>query len=287
MAAGLLTQRMLRGPGWRRLLRDVYVHASAELDHRTWCDAVALVLPPGAAIGGLSAAYLWGVDLLARDAPVTVVVPRADRMRPHTHLLVVRSALPDSDVTRFARLPVTTPLRTTFDVARRAARVDAVVAIDALLHRRVIKLDALCDYAAQHLGWPGRPRLNAALALAEPLAESPMETRLRLVIVDAGLPRPVAQHEVRDARGRFLARVDLSYQRWRIAIEYEGDHHRERATFRRDITRLNALREAGWLVLRFTADDVLREPARVVRLVRAAIRERSAQRYATDIKERR
>ncbi|MFG2009700.1 endonuclease domain-containing protein [Micromonospora sp. NPDC048868] len=68
--------------------------------------------------------------------------------------------------------------------------------------------------------------------------------------------------------------VDLAYPRWRIAIEYEGDHHRERAHFQRDVARLNALRAAGWLVLRFTADDVLRHPARIVRLVTDAIQER-------------
>jgi very-short-patch-repair endonuclease len=61
---------------------------------------------------------------------------------------------------------------------------------------------------------------------------------------------------------------------WRIALEYEGDHHREKAQFRRDIARVNALRRAGWLVLRFTADDVLRRPHTVVEHVAAAIRER-------------
>jgi very-short-patch-repair endonuclease len=101
-----------------------------------------------------------------------------------------------------------------------------------------------------------------------------METRLRLLLVDAGAPRPVAQYDVRDARGRFLARVDLAYPEQRIALEYEGDHHRERVHFRQDVSRLNALRAAGWIVLRFTADDVLRHPKRVVREVARVMRER-------------
>ena len=80
-----------------------------------------------------------------------------------------------------------------------------------------------------------------------------METRLRLVIVDGGLPRPVAQFEVRDAAGRLIGRVDLAYPEWRIAIEYDGDHHRGRVAYRDDQRRANALRVAGWTVLRFTA----------------------------------
>jgi hypothetical protein len=81
IADGLLTRAQLRGRAWRRLLADVYVHRDTTLDHRTWCEAVALTLPTGAAVGGLSAAYLWGVDLLPRDAPVAVVAPRTTSLR--------------------------------------------------------------------------------------------------------------------------------------------------------------------------------------------------------------
>jgi very-short-patch-repair endonuclease len=80
--------------------------------------------------------------------------------------------------------------------------------------------------------------------------------------------------EVRDEDGRFLARVDLGCPQWRIALEYAGDHHRERTQVRRDIARVNALRQSGWLVLRFTADDVLRHPHVLVEQVLCAIRER-------------
>ncbi|MEU9737769.1 hypothetical protein AB0E12_01050 [Micromonospora chersina] len=150
VAEGLLTWAMLHGPGWRRLLPDVYVHRDGHRpeDHRMWCDAVALRLPSGAAIAGSSAAFQWGSDLLARDAPVTVLLPRAARLRPHSRVHLVRSVLPDGDRTRFAGLPVTTALRTAFDLGRQGPRVDALVAVEALLHRRVVKLPALCTYSA-------------------------------------------------------------------------------------------------------------------------------------------
>jgi hypothetical protein len=273
---GLLTPGMLRARHWRRLFPDVYVHATAHRDddHRLWCAAAALAMPSTGAVAGLSAAALWGVPLLPGGAPVTVCLPRRVRMWPHPRIRVIRSDLAADDVTRFTGIPLTTPVRTAFDVGRRLPRGDALVAVDALLHRRVVTLDGLRDYASAKPGWPGTRRLAEVLGLATPLAESPMETRLRLLLLDAGAPPPAPQHEVRDTRGRFVARLDLAYPRWRIGIEYEGDHHRERAQFRRDVARLGELREAGWLVLRFTADDVLRRPGRVTAQVAAAIRER-------------
>ncbi|MEH1097638.1 endonuclease domain-containing protein [Micromonospora sp. CPCC 205561] len=271
---------MLRGPSWRRLLPDVYVHLDGyrEDDHRMWCDAVALTLPAGAAISGLSAAFLWGVDLLPRASPVFVTLPGAARRRSTERVSVDQRSLAAQEITRLAGLPVTTGVRTAFDLGRQLPRADALVAVDALLHRRVLKLAALGGYLDTHSGWPGTAQLREVLTLAEPLTESPMETRVRLVLHDAGLPALTAQHDVYGShaqRGRvFLGRVDLAYPRWRIAIEYEGDHHRERSHFQRDVARLNALRAAGWLVLRFTADDILRHPARIVRLVTDAIDER-------------
>lgn len=199
-------------------------------------------------------------------------------MRPHARMRVVRSVLPDADRTRFAGLPVATALRTAFDLGRQGPRTDALIAVEALLHRRVVRLPALRAYAAARAGWPGAPLLRAVLALAEPLSESPMETRLRLLLLDAGLGPLVVQHDVLDARGRFVGRVDLAWPALRVAVEYDGDHHRERAHFRQDVARLNALRAAGWLVLRFTADDVLRHPARTVALVGQALRERATAR---------
>lgn len=279
VAEGLVTWTMLRGRTWHRLLPDVYVHRDGYRtdDHRMWCEAAALLLPPGSALAGLSAAHLGGADLLARDAPVTALLPRGARMRQHPRLVITRSVLAEADRTRFAGLPVTSPLRTAFDLGRRPPRTEAVVAVDALLHRRVVKLPALREYAAARTGWPGLPLLRDVLSLAEPLSESPMETRLRLLLVDAGLPPLTAQHDVLDARGRFVGRVDVAWPTWRVAVEYDGDQHRERNHFRQDVARLNALRAAGWIVLRFTADDVLRYSARTVRLVADALRERHAR----------
>ena len=99
-----------------------------------------------------------------------------------------------------------------------------------------------------------------------------MESRTRLCIVGAGLPEPAIQYTVVDGSGRFVARLDLAYERLRIGIEYEGDHHRERDTFRHDAARLNRLHLLGWTILRFTAADVLRFPERLIAQVRDALK---------------
>jgi very-short-patch-repair endonuclease len=98
-----------------------------------------------------------------------------------------------------------------------------------------------------------------------------METRLRLLIVLAGLPTPVPQHVVLDAAGRFVARLDLAYPEDRLGIGYDGDHHRERSTWTADLQRHNRLRLLGWTVLRFSAADVLGNPDKVLAQIRAAL----------------
>jgi uncharacterized protein DUF559 len=267
---------MLKGRSWRRLMHDVYVAADAYNgdDHRMWCEAVAHTLNSGDAIDRYSAAFLWGVDLLPRACPVSVSVTGSAAGWPHSRRTVHRTRLDPGDITTYAGLPVTTPLRTAFDLGRQPQRVHALIALDAVCHRLLVQTSEIADYVTERTRWPGAARLRLLLRLVDGRAESPMETRLRLLLHDAGAPAPIPQYEIRDEDGRFLARVDLGYPQWRIALEYEGDHHRERTQFRRDITRVNALRQAGWLVLRFTADDVLRHPQVLVEQVMGAIRER-------------
>jgi very-short-patch-repair endonuclease len=271
VAAGLLTRRQLHGPTWRRFFPDVYAHADVELDYFTWCRAAALFLPAGGALSHRSAAYLYGANVLPLAAPVDVTVPFHDRLRARPGLRVFRTRLTDSDVCRRGGLVVTTVLRTAWDLARGPNLVQAVVGVDALFHRRLVTGDALLSYMWTRDGWPGSLRARRALELAVPGVESPMETRLRLLLVFGGLPPPMVQFEVSDRAGRFVARLDLAYPRYRVGIEYDGDHHRERAVFQRDVARLNALRLCGWTMLRFTADDVLRHPDRVVAQVRMAL----------------
>lgn len=282
IARELITRSQLASPAWRRMYRGIYQHVDAPADPLAWCQAASLLLPPGAALSHRSAAMMFGVNLLPRvGLPMEVTVPPRLRLRPDSGLVVHRSHLRPADVSRRGGLAVTSPGRTAFDLGRGSDPVAAVVALDALIHNRVIKAAMLPVIAAERLGWPGVVAFRAAAALARVGAESPMETRLRLCLLAGGLPEPVLQHEVFGADGWLVARLDLAYRDIRLGLEYDGDHHRDREIFRRDAVRRNRLRLCGWTVLRFTSDDVLRHPDRVVTQVQVAYEVAASRRAQT------
>jgi hypothetical protein len=109
---------------------------------------------------------------------------------------------------------------------------------------------------------PGSARVRQVCALADGLAGSPQETRLRLLVLRSGLPAPVAQHRVMSG-GREIARVDFAWPGRKVAVEYDGLWHAEPGQFAKDRRRLNRLREAGWTVVFVTAAD-MRRPAEVI-----------------------
>jgi hypothetical protein len=273
VASGRLTTAQLRGPRFRRLFPDVYIAADVSVDHYVMCRAAALYAGPAAVISGLSAAYVWGVD--RQPQAVELTIPPARRLRT-AGLTVRREAIGEADLQPRRGLVITSATRTTFDLGRRLPRIQAMIAIDAMMSRGITSTAALCAYAVQHHRLRGAFRIDELASLAEPLTESPMETVCRLVIVDGGLPRPVAQHAIQFNKLTFV-RLDLAYPQWLIGIEYEGDYHRDRTTFRKDITRYRTLEDMGWKIVRVTADDVLRKPdelvARLRRLINARCRD--------------
>jgi hypothetical protein len=167
-------------------------------------------------------------------------------------------------------VPITSAARTAFDLARRSSFVDAVIAVDAMVRVAPYCLEEL-ERMAKERAWPGTAALPEVLAAADMRSESPMETRVRLILVGAGLPRPVAQYSVVDARGRAAGRVDLAYPAKKVGIEYEGARHRESAVFQKDLRRFNRMSAAGWRILRFGPDDVFNRPEHIVDEVRRAL----------------
>jgi very-short-patch-repair endonuclease len=137
------------------------------------------------------------------------------------------------------------------------------------LHARLLQAAELEAAIAARGGTRNVARLRRMVGLVEPASVSPMETRLRLQLVLAGLPRPQVQVDLHDRRGRFIGRADLYYPSHRLWIEYDGGTHRQ--TLVADNRRQNQIQAAGYLILRFTAPDLLYHPGSVVSQVRAVL----------------
>jgi very-short-patch-repair endonuclease len=147
--------------------------------------------------------------------------------------------------------------------------VEGVVAADLFLHAGLVSGLELRAYVAEHRRAKGIARLRQVIDLAEPKTESPMETRLRMLLVLGGLPRPEVQVPLIGKHGEFLGRADLLYSDHRLVLEYDGFNHRERLVD--DDRRQNRIVDAGFQILRFTAPDVYRDPESVLIRVRHSL----------------
>lgn len=265
---GLLTPDQLRSSAWRTVFRGVHVHRDVPVTHELRARAAGVLLP-SAVVSGRSAAVVWGVDLAEADDDVEVTVPPRSHPVRIPGLRVRRAAIPTGH--RFSRrgILVTSPEATAVRLAGLLPGDAAVVAVDRMVDAGaadLVRVRALADTTRGR----GSARARAACALADGLAQSPQETRVRLLLHRSELPRPTAQFRVVDGRGRFVARVDFAWPERRVALEYDGRWHGDPAQFAKDRARLNRLAEAGWRVFFVTAAD-MRDPIRLIARVAAAL----------------
>jgi hypothetical protein len=231
--------------------------------------AIARRLPAGSAFSGRTALWLHGMDEVNCE-PIEVTIPEPSSVGRRAGTYVRRAALGGEEIVTRRGLPTTSALRTVVDLGGRNPLTEGVVAADLFLHAGLVTITELRTYVAKHQRRKGIARLRRVVDMAEPNAESPMETRLRMLIVLAGLPRPEAQVSIHDDQGNPLGRPDLLYRAQRLAIEYDGGNHRDRLVD--DDRRQNGLLVAGYRLLRFTAPDVYGSPGSVAMQVRLALR---------------
>jgi len=243
----------LQTRAWRRMSRGQYAWTGLRHDVELILRAVDKRLPERAAFSGRTAAWIHGLDVLPCE-PIEVTVPRDLPVRSRSGVRLRRASLPGSDLTVHRGFRVTTPLRTVCDLGSSADIVEATVALDMALHAGIVDMRALDRHVDSSAGAKGVKRLRRAIGLAEPRSESPMETRLRLELINARLPAPEAQVDLYDDSRRFLARADLYYRDVRLVIEFDGQNHKERLV--PDLRRQNALVNAGYQILRFTVGDL-------------------------------
>ena len=268
---GTLTADQLRSSAWLRLRHDVYADARLERDHTLACRAAVIRLPPTTVLAGPSAAYLHGIGHAAgfRDE-IHVITPAAVRVSAQRGLRIHHLDLPPTEITRRGGLPLTTATRTAWDLAAWLEPIEAVPIIDTLLALGLTTPEALTDLLVRHAHQRGRRRAQRAFALTDGGAQSPPESRLRVRLISAGLPKPIAQCPVRVSPALTL-HPDLAWQEWQVAVEYDGEWHADPDQLHRDRRRLNHLVTAGWTVLHVTSKRMNNDFAGFVREVKTAL----------------
>ena len=271
LAAGI-SPKMLRGSKFRRIFRDVHIRADVKdsLDDRA--RAALLLHPERAYASHTTAAELYGV-VVPPSSLVHVSVFRAkDRrwnagLKPHV-------APPHTAVTTLRGIRISDKYRMFIELAAVLELVDLVVAGDNML--RVFGISAATlrgELSRSSDYWSGAAR--HAASFVRDGVDSPMETRLRMLLVLAGLPEPEVNLAIRDEHGDVVLRFDLAYRHARVAVEFEGRHHVEVVRqWEKDITRDEAADQMHWRIVKITSRGIYGEPGRTVARVWAALRDR-------------
>lgn len=247
-----------------RVSRGAFAGVSEAETLRGRSEALCAVLPRWAIGCRRTAAWLWGLDVLPPGVaearwPVEIVVPAGMAPARRPGCRAYQADLPAGDVVDASGIRVTSPERTALDCARFLPRLEAVAALDQFL-RRGVDPAALTERAAVLAGRRNVARLRAVLDAADAGAESPGESWTRVLVLDAGLPRPATQVPVRLPGGR-LAYLDMGVEGYATGIEYDGEeHHTGGLNEAHDAERRRRLREAGWVTVVAGKQHVLGDP---------------------------
>jgi transcriptional regulator with AbiEi antitoxin domain of type IV toxin-antitoxin system len=262
VAAGELDANDLRRR-FRRLLPDVYGSLAAE---PTLCERITaswLWTGREGVIAGAAASALLGAKWIDVDTPVELIWANN---RAATGVVTRRDTLLDGETTVRGGLPLTTAERTAFDLARRGSIGNAVARLDALARATHVEPADVLELARGHPRVRGLRRLDRVLDLVDAGAESPKETWLRLLLIRAGYPRPQTQIPLLGPDGQPSYWLDMGWEDELIAVEYDGDDHREKLRWRRDVIRSEYVAHLGWKHIRVVAGerdtDVLRRVER-------------------------
>ena len=263
-----LSARKLESPRFRRLVRGVYVFGPAEPTLTERAAAALLVLPKDAVITGVTALWLHGAEIGSAE-PIRVATA-ADRQTKLSSVRLSRVAkLPD------ARGRVAVPAVAWLTACGDLDLVQAVAAADRLIRLGKITERGLRDVAETATGRGCRSARRAA-ALARAGVDSPRETRVRLLMVLAGLPEPACNPMIGNHTAP-IGHFDLVLGEFMIVIEYDGDHHRtDPLQWSRDIARHEAAVRAGYVVIRITNGRMV-QPREVAETVHTVLVERGYQ----------
>jgi hypothetical protein len=251
VASGKVTRRTLASRH-NMVYRNVYLRKGVELTPDRRAVAAWLWSGRNAIIAGMSAAALHGSQWIDLELPAELIRNEACKV---DGIVIHRGRLRDDEICVTQGMPVTTPARTAFDLARRDRLETAIIRVDALANATGLKPQDVERLAACRRGARGMVQLRRVVELMDGGAESPQETRTRLLLIAAGFPKPQTQILVVDEYGSFVGRVDMGWAEWKVGVEYDGPQHWTTPDqHARDIDRLADLAAQGWLIIRVSRD---------------------------------
>jgi hypothetical protein len=251
LSSGSVTPYRLRSK-YQAIHPDVYVPRGTEMTAATRARAAWLWSRREGVIAGQSAAALHRAKWVDDRRPAELIWRNR---RPPRGVRVWSDVLAEDEVQLSNGIPVTTPARTALDIACRYPVGKAVAAIDALARATHLKMADVELLAQRHKGRRGVRNARSVIDLVDYGAESPRETWLRLLLIRADFPRPQTQIPVHDEYGVLVAVIDLGWEDIKVGADYDGDHHRTRWQFNKDIRRTEALAAQGWIDVRVTVMD--------------------------------
>jgi hypothetical protein len=251
VASGQLTPYALRSR-FVPIHHDVYLPTDAEVTAVMRAKAAWLWSRRNGVIGGQSAAALHGAKWVDAGGPAVILY---DNRHSPIGIRTWADRLDDDEIELVDGIRVTTPARTALDIACRYPVDSAVAKIDALARATKLKMADVEILAERYARRRGIRRARVALDLVDAGAESPRETWLRLLFIRAGFPRPQTQIPVYNEYGVLIAVLDMGWEDIKVAADYEGDHHRTRTRFNKDIRRHEEVTELGWIDVRVTSQD--------------------------------
>jgi hypothetical protein len=250
---------------YRRLFPDIYVAREVGVDAKVRAKAAWLWTGRRGVVAGFAAAALHG-SKWADDAHVVDVLH--ENWRPPAGIRTHGDRVEEDEFALLAGIAVTSPARTALDLGCWYPTMSAVAGIDALAGAVEINAADVELLARRYPGRRGITRARQAMELFDPGAQSPKESWLRVVLIQAGLPRPQTQIPVLDDFGDAIAYLDMGWEDVKVAVEYDGEQHRtDRRQYTWDVRRLEMLERLGWIVVRVVAGN---RPADIVARVRAA-----------------
>jgi hypothetical protein len=268
IAAGV-SPSSLKGSSFRRIFRGVYVHASVSAHPLVRVAAALLIHPPGAFASHASAGRVYDVPLpTLPDEHVSVFADGDRRFRPGVRPHVAALGTP---VTVVRGMRVSAPAQMFLELGGMLGLVDLVVVGDALVRLRRVTLAELRAWcAASKL--PGARAARQAASYVRAEVDSPMETRLRMLLVLAGLPEPTVNHRILHRDGSVRYRFDLSYPAEKIVVEYDGRQHRaDLDQWDQDTDRKDWFDAEGWLHVPVFSRGIYRDPGKTLRRVRVVL----------------